>query len=126
MGKIKNIMYGVGVVAGLTAAAQGCLGMYRFSNAQELIEDSETTSAYLELKMLADVDRDGELSEMEGKLMFARLDEDRCGPGASSWLWEDIAKRAEERIHDIERVYWFANQSSRISHALAIYKSEIY
>lgn len=126
MGKIKKVVYGIGVVTGLALAGKGCLGMYRFSDAQQSIEDHKTTSNYLELKALADVDGNAELSEIERKLMYARLDENRSGMGADSWRWEDIAKRAEERIHNIEKVYWFANQSSRISHALAIYRGEIH
>ncbi len=121
MGQIKNIIYTVGVVASLALAARGCVGMYRFSNAQELIEDYKATSNYLELKDLADVDRSGELSEVERKLLFARLDEYRYGGGGDHWLWEDVAERVEERVKEGGRVYWTQNDRSRISHALMRY-----
>ncbi len=124
MGKIRNIAYVVGVVAGFALLGRGCLGMYRFSNALTLVEDYESTSAYIELKVLADVDRNGEMSEVERKLMFARLDEHRYAGGGGDWPWKDVVNSVEERIITGGRTYWTPNDRRRISYALALYKQE--
>jgi len=89
-----------------------------------LIEDYEATYAYLELKKVADVDENGELNELERKLMYARLDEDKYGPGGGDWLWKDIVQKTEERLNGGGWMYWTPKDRSRISNALAIYKNE--
>ncbi|HLC70828.1 MAG TPA: hypothetical protein VJI32_02410 [Candidatus Nanoarchaeia archaeon] len=124
MGKIRNIVYAVSVAAGFALVGKGSLEIYRFSNAQELIEDYQATSAYIELKTVADVDGNGELNELERKLMYARLDDNRYGPGGGNWLWEDIVQNTEKRISMGGRMYWTPKDRSRISHALSIYKNE--
>ena len=98
--------------------------MSQFSNALILVEDYNATNMYIELKRVADVDEDGELSAIERKLMYARLDEDRYGPGGGNWLWKDIEKNIEERIGNGGRMYWNPKDRARISHALALYKQD--
>ena len=124
MRKIKNIVYGVSVAAGLALIGKCSLEMSQFSNALNLIEDYEATYAYLKLKTAADVDENGELSEVERKLMYARLDEYRYGSGGGDWLWKDIEKNIEERIGKDARMYWTPKDRSRISHALFTYTKE--
>ncbi len=125
MGKIRNRVYAISIATGFALVGRGCLGMYRFSNAQVLIEDYEATYTYLDLKRVADIDGDGELNALEKKLMYARLDDEcRYGPGGGNWLWKDIEKNIEERIGKSARMYWTPKDRGRISHALSIYKNE--
>ena len=123
MGKIRNMVYAVSVAAGLTLVGKCSSGMYQFSNALQLIEDYEATYTYLELKTVADVDENGELSEIERKLMYARLDDYKYGTGGN-WLWKDVVQSTEERIMSGGRMYWTPKDRSRISHALSTYIKE--
>ncbi|MBI2148763.1 hypothetical protein HYU23_03720 [Candidatus Woesearchaeota archaeon] len=117
---IKKLMYGAITIVGFVALVKGCIELYWIHNKQELIYDQKTTNDYLELEKLADIDHDGNLSNIEKTLMYERLD--NCN-NYSDVAWNIFAVRIENKIKEGRRIYWGPNEGARINRALRAYRN---